>query len=63
MLKFIKQWVKEQAVYFFWTYLPVILTIAVAFLTVYFFPGYGFGPAGLFFVVMLIIMGYFSLRK
>lgn len=63
MLKFLKRWVRDQVVYFIWTYTPITLTIIVAFLTVYFFPGYGFAPAGLFFLVVLIIMGYFSLRK
>ncbi|HKS34218.1 MAG TPA: hypothetical protein VJS14_10835, partial [Enterobacteriaceae bacterium] len=63
MLKFLKKWIRDQVDYFIWTYTPIVLTIIVALLTAYFFPGYGFGPAGIFFLVMLVVMGYFSLRK
>lgn len=60
MIDFFKKWLKAQYHYFFWTYVPIVLTIIFALLMEYFFPDSGMAPVGLFFLAMLAFVAFYS---
>jgi len=60
MIKFIKKWLKEQMSFFFWTYIPILLTIVFGVFMAHYFPSIAIQAIGLFFILMLIAVFYFS---
>jgi len=55
MLDYIKRFLRWQGRFFFSTYGPAVLTVFFALLQAHFFPGSPVWPAGLFFIVIMIV--------
>ncbi|WP_095835115.1 hypothetical protein [Brenneria goodwinii] len=56
MIDFLKQWLRAQASFFFWTYVPLIITVIFAMLMVHHFPSIAIPLIGIFFVLMAIFV-------
>lgn len=59
-MKSITKWLKSQAKYIFWVYLPVVSTFIFAILMEHFLPDSGMLPVALFALTMLSIAALLS---
>lgn len=50
---FIRRWFKSQAQFFFWTYVPIILTFIFGYVLDVYFPGVSQGFILLFYLITL----------
>ncbi len=60
MINFLKRWFKHQQSYFFWTYIPLIITVIFGVFMVSFFPDIAIQSIGAFFLLMLVFVFLFS---
>ncbi|PLR45212.1 hypothetical protein CYR34_18090 [Chimaeribacter arupi] len=58
MMNFLKKWVKSQTQYFFWTYIPIILTFIFSMFMAHYFPESSFLAIGLFYLATLLLAFY-----
>lgn len=60
MIKFLKKWLKSQAKYFFWTYVPILLTLIFGIIMVNYFREIAMLATGLFYFGMLVLVFFLS---
>ncbi|MDF7680379.1 hypothetical protein PT300_07165 [Enterobacteriaceae bacterium ESL0689] len=60
MIKFLSKWLKEQLSFFIWTYIPIILAVIFGLFMVHYFPDIAMQAIGVFFILMLVAVFYFS---
>lgn len=60
MINFLKKWLREQLSFFVWTYIPIILTVIFGIFMAHYFPDVAMLAIGIFFVLMLTFVFYFS---
>ncbi|ATA25812.1 hypothetical protein BIY26_14865 [Brenneria goodwinii] len=60
MINFLKQWLKSQAKYFFWTYIPILLTLIFGMFMVNYFRDIAILAIGLFYFGLLVLVFFLS---
>lgn len=60
MINFLKRCFRYQLSYFFWTYIPLIITVIFGVFMVSFFPDIAIQSIGAFFLLMLVFVFLFS---
>ncbi len=56
MIKFLKKWLKTEASFFLWTYIPTIIVIIFSMLMAHYFPAIAIPAIGIFLVIVMIVV-------